>query len=60
MPLCEGVGRKSDSLLRFLILLQTTCYEGHTGNVTAVGFSCDGSWMYSGGEDETVKIWDVR
>eukprot|EP00051_Salpingoeca_urceolata_P005846 m.78021 g.78021 ORF g.78021 m.78021 type:complete len:306 (-) comp14569_c1_seq2:52-969(-) len=35
-------------------------YDGHAGNVVALGFSENGSWMYSGAEDETVKIWDVR
>eukprot|EP00041_Stephanoeca_diplocostata_P006933 m.95962 g.95962 ORF g.95962 m.95962 type:complete len:303 (+) comp16628_c0_seq1:160-1068(+) len=35
-------------------------YEGHVGNVTAVGFSRDGSWMYTGGDDESVKIFDIR
>ena len=27
-----------------------TSYDGHTGNVTAVGFEKDGRWMYSGSE----------
>lgn len=35
-------------------------YESHTSNVMAVGFQCDGNWMYSGSEDGTVKIWDLR
>lgn len=37
-----------------------TVYDGHVGNVTALGMSADESWMYTGGEDETVKIWDIR
>ena len=35
-------------------------YEGHTNNATAIGFQRDGKWMYSGSEDKTVKIWDLR
>lgn len=35
-------------------------YDSHTNNVMAVGFPSDGSWMYSGSEDGTVKIWDLR
>jgi len=37
-----------------------TSYDGHTGNVTAVGFEQHGRWMYTGSEDGTVKIWDLR
>eukprot|EP00744_Colponema_vietnamica_P007153 GILI01010327.1.p1 GENE.GILI01010327.1~~GILI01010327.1.p1 ORF type:complete len:307 (-),score=43.26 GILI01010327.1:56-976(-) len=35
-------------------------FDGHTNNVVAVGFHKDGKWMYSGSEDGTVKIWDLR
>ncbi|MQM00486.1 hypothetical protein Taro_033211 [Colocasia esculenta] len=35
-------------------------YESHTNNVMAVGFQCDGNWMYSGSEDGTIRIWDLR
>jgi G protein beta subunit-like protein len=35
-------------------------YEAHAGNVTAVGFQTDAKWMFTGGEDKTVKIWDLR
>ncbi|CAH9099243.1 unnamed protein product [Cuscuta epithymum] len=35
-------------------------FDSHTSNVMAVGFQCDGNWMYSGSEDGTVKIWDLR
>eukprot|EP01104_Vermistella_antarctica_P013017 TRINITY_DN3870_c0_g1_i1.p1 TRINITY_DN3870_c0_g1~~TRINITY_DN3870_c0_g1_i1.p1 ORF type:complete len:307 (+),score=48.34 TRINITY_DN3870_c0_g1_i1:210-1130(+) len=35
-------------------------FDGHTNNVTAVGFQKDGKWMYTGSEDGTIKIWDLR
>ena len=34
-------------------------YNGHTGNVTSVGFQKDSKWMFSGSEDGTVRIWDA-
>lgn len=34
--------------------------EGHTGNVTSVGFEADARWMYTGSEDGTVRLWDLR
>eukprot|EP00742_Colponemidia_sp_Colp-10_P003715 GILJ01003954.1.p1 GENE.GILJ01003954.1~~GILJ01003954.1.p1 ORF type:complete len:308 (+),score=27.83 GILJ01003954.1:51-974(+) len=37
-----------------------TSFDGHAGNVTSVGFQKDGKWMYTGSEDGTVKIWDLR
>lgn len=35
-------------------------FSGHTGNVTGLGFAASYTWMYTGSEDGTVKIWDVR
>eukprot|EP01087_Luapelamoeba_hula_P017015 TRINITY_DN5318_c0_g1_i1.p1 TRINITY_DN5318_c0_g1~~TRINITY_DN5318_c0_g1_i1.p1 ORF type:complete len:305 (-),score=41.95 TRINITY_DN5318_c0_g1_i1:97-1011(-) len=37
-----------------------TSFDGHSGNVTALGFQRDGKWMFTGSEDGTVKIWDLR
>jgi len=34
--------------------------EGHTSNVTAIGFQKDGRYLYSGSEDGTIKVWDLR
>uniref|UniRef100_A0A0A9ZE64 Target of rapamycin complex subunit lst8 n=1 Tax=Lygus hesperus TaxID=30085 RepID=A0A0A9ZE64_LYGHE len=34
--------------------------EGHTTNVTAVGFQKDKKWIFTCSEDKTVKIWDTR
>ncbi|KAK8399625.1 hypothetical protein O3P69_003586 [Scylla paramamosain] len=35
-------------------------FEGISKNVTALGFQEDGKWMFTGGEDCTAKIWDLR
>jgi len=35
-------------------------YDGHTNNITAVGFQKEGKWMFTGSEDGTIKIWDMR
>lgn len=35
-------------------------YEGVTKNVTGVGFQEEGKWMYTGGEDCSARIWDLR
>ncbi|GJQ84010.1 hypothetical protein Trydic_g10477 [Trypoxylus dichotomus] len=37
-----------------------TDYESIPKNVTSIGFQEDGKWMYSGGEDGRVRIWDLR
>lgn len=36
------------------------CLEGHTSNVTSLGFQRNGRYLYSGSEDGSVKIWDLR
>jgi len=35
-------------------------FDGHKSNVTAVGFQKEGKWMFTGSEDHTIKIWDLR
>ena len=37
-----------------------TTYSQHKGNVTSLEFQSDGKTMYTGSEDGTVKIWDMR
>lgn len=34
--------------------------EGILKNVTTLGFNKDGSWMFTGGEDGSARIWDLR
>lgn len=34
-------------------------YEGISKNITRLGFPEDGSWMFTGGEDCKVRIWDM-
>ena len=35
-------------------------FEGHSNNVTELGFQKDGKWLYSCSEDGSIKIWDLR
>jgi target of rapamycin complex subunit LST8 len=35
-------------------------FEGHSNNVTTVGFQKDFKWLFSSSEDGTVRIWDPR
>jgi len=35
-------------------------YEGHTGNITAIGFQNDNKWFFTASEDATLKIFDFK
>ncbi|GMT28661.1 hypothetical protein PFISCL1PPCAC_19958, partial [Pristionchus fissidentatus] len=35
-------------------------FDNFPKNVTAVGFQSEGRWMFTGGEDETCRIFDMR
>ncbi len=49
----EGVGRAD----RVRLLLEL---KGHTGGVTSVAFSPDGTRIVTGSQDRTAKVWDAR
>lgn len=40
--------------------MKVMTFDGHTANVVALGFHRDGKWMFTGSEDGTIKIWDIR
>ncbi len=54
------VAKSMLSASHFVRSVQVVKYDGHTGNITVVGFQKDAKWMYTGSEDGTVKIWDLR
>jgi target of rapamycin complex subunit LST8 len=35
-------------------------YEGHTDNITAIGFAKKSSWLYTASADGSIKIWDFN
>jgi G protein beta subunit-like protein len=48
---CDHLGMGNQPLQVFTV---------HDRNVTAMGFSHDGSWIFTGSEDQTAKVWDLR
>lgn len=34
--------------------------EGTVKNTIAIGFQEKGAWMYTAGEDKTLKLWDMK
>ena len=39
---------------------QVAVLSGHTGQVRSLAFSSDGTFLVSGSEDKTVRLWDVQ
>ncbi|HEX3725662.1 MAG TPA: hypothetical protein VHV08_05440, partial [Pirellulales bacterium] len=39
---------------------ESRSFEGHSAPVRAVSFSADGHYVLSGGDDNTLRIWDIR
>jgi WD40 repeat protein len=35
-------------------------FKGHEGNVSEVAISTDGKTIVSGGDDGTVRLWDIN
>lgn len=35
-------------------------FEGHTGNITALGFQKNNKWFFTASEDGTLKIFDFK
>lgn len=34
--------------------------DGTVKNTVSIGFENKGSWMFTAGEDKTVKLWDMK
>ena len=53
-----GGGRSQTNVVKAAIHLERTL-EGHSGPVSAVAVTPDGARIVSGGNDRTVRVWDL-
>lgn len=40
--------------------LSEVSFEGHSGNITALGFQKDNKWFFTASEDGTLKVFDFK
>jgi WD40 repeat protein len=57
-----AVGSRSGDIITLDAITgsQMAVLSGHTGSVSSVTFSSDGTSLVSGSHDNTVKLWDVQ
>ena len=52
----ESASKEQASRERPELVIQS----GHTGQVTAIAFAPNGTWLATGSSDSTIRIWDVE
>jgi hypothetical protein len=56
----KGIGSATEGTHPELLALLERTIEAHQGRVDSLAVSPDGAWATSGGEDTTVKIWELE
>ena len=59
---CAAIGTFHGTIIILNVITgdQMGVLSGHTGGVNSVTFSPDGASLISGGDDKTIKCWDVQ